>query len=565
MMYSDGIEHLIEHTPTEALEHLLQNAHNLTQIPLLPENPLQQDPPSQNSLPHQNLTPQSNVPGTNVPPGKRPFDSQCSEDNLSNSQSKCAKVTYFDNNMYERTLAKHVQASKENVGLVQKAKLELFRCMITTLFMYAVPPMLESSIRNISVHSVLQIVMDHEEDSLSDAFNLCVVHTIGSSERTIHKVSGSLVEALKVYFTQIRPCFVTNHTKLAIVRYEKADKRPINTELFFVNSIGKTDFRVKSVVDLFISSKKAETKDQYTLKGKVAELMPLSNDPCFKITKLKHAVKLVLSNVEGFDKDDVRNAVRKDQQRYTSQSARALLYFEHVSGKVAINCLESRVAAFFQRQKWTSLEDKNQDVKKMTAQLLILSNNQSIRKSSQVPESSGIRYGGLAHNLPYEEQILLSQRCETQLWPGICLAKMSKFGRCVIATQKFSKDDILMDYHDEVYLNMSLSQVLEKEGVEQEFVLKVKSGASRRIIDASKEICPLQPNIRCPRRLANHSQLKSNGANMKPTVIELFQNGKKIVVFRATSDILPFEQLRFDYNDPIANQLFQKDSQPMFD
>ena len=95
-----------------------------------------------------------------------------------------------------------------------------------------------------------------------------------------------------------------------------------------------------------------------------------------------------------------------------------------------------------------------------------------------------------------------------------------------------------MDYHGEVYLNMSLSQVLEKEGVEQEVVLEVKSGASRRIIDASKKICPLHPKIRCPGRLANHSQLKSNGANMKPTVIELFQNGKKIVVFRATRDIL---------------------------
>ena len=44
MMNSDGIEHLIEHTPIEALENLLQNAHNLTQIPLPPENLLQQDP-----------------------------------------------------------------------------------------------------------------------------------------------------------------------------------------------------------------------------------------------------------------------------------------------------------------------------------------------------------------------------------------------------------------------------------------------------------------------------------------------------------------------------------------
>ena len=245
-------------------------------------------------------------------------------------------------------------------------------------------------------------------------------------------------------------------------------------------------------MDLFISCKKAEKKEQNTLKSKVAELMPLSNDPCLKIAKLKHAMTLVLSNVEGFDRDEVRNAVRarQDQQRYTRQSARALIYFEHVSGKVATNCLESRVAAIFQRQKWTSLEDKNHDVKKLTAQLLILSNNQSIRKTSQIPESSRNWCAGLAQNLPYEKQIMLSQRGETQLWPGICFAKKTKFGRCVIALQKFSKDDILMDYHGEVYLNVSLSQVFEKEGVEQEFVLEVKSGASRRTTDASKEICP---------------------------------------------------------------------------
>ena len=100
------------------------------------------------------------------------------------------------------------------------------------------------------------------------------------------------------------------------------------------------------------------------MKTKVVERKPLSNNPCFKTAKLKHEMNLVLSNVEGFDKDEVRNAVRarQDQQKYTHQLARALLYFEHVSGKVAINCLGSRVAAFFQLEKWTSLEDENQNV-----------------------------------------------------------------------------------------------------------------------------------------------------------------------------------------------------------
>ena len=46
---------MIEHT--EALENLLPNAHNLTQIPLPPENLLQQGPPLRNLLPHQIVPP----------------------------------------------------------------------------------------------------------------------------------------------------------------------------------------------------------------------------------------------------------------------------------------------------------------------------------------------------------------------------------------------------------------------------------------------------------------------------------------------------------------------------
>ena len=209
MMNSDGIEHLIEHTPTEALENLLQNAHNLTQIPLLPETLVQQGPRhgiyclTRRCHPRAMSTVPMCHPSSMSYPGSVHLTP--SEDDLSNSQSKCANVTYFDNKVYESTLTKHVKASKENVWLVQNAKLELFRCILTTLHNCAVPPMLESSMPNVSVHSVVQVAMDHEENSLSDTFNLCVEHTIGSAEQTVHKVSGSLVEALKVYFTQIRP------------------------------------------------------------------------------------------------------------------------------------------------------------------------------------------------------------------------------------------------------------------------------------------------------------------------------------------------------------------------
>ena len=112
MSNTDAIEHLVEHTSIDALKNLLQNAQNLTAA----WEPLASGTPSRNLLPHQNVPPQSNATRTkvsfqlNAPPETRPFGSQCSEDNLSNSQSNCAKVTYFDNNVYENILTKHTKS-----------------------------------------------------------------------------------------------------------------------------------------------------------------------------------------------------------------------------------------------------------------------------------------------------------------------------------------------------------------------------------------------------------------------------------------------------------------------
>ena len=57
-------------------------------------------------------------------------------------------------------------------------------------------------------------------------------------------------------------------------------------------------------------------------------------------------------------------------------------------------------------------------------------------------------------------------------------------------------------------------------------------------------------------RLANHSVLE---ANMKSTDVIVFaDNNQRYVVLRASETIHPFEQLMFDYEDPIARSEFSE-------
>ena len=57
-------------------------------------------------------------------------------------------------------------------------------------------------------------------------------------------------------------------------------------------------------------------------------------------------------------------------------------------------------------------------------------------------------------------------------------------------------------------------------------------------------------------RLANHSVAE---ANMKSTDIQLFADpNQRVVVLRAIKPIKPFEQLRFDYEDPVARSEFSE-------
>ena len=123
----------------------------------------------------------------------------------------------------------------------------------------------------------------------------------------------------------------------------------------------------------------------------------------------------------------------------------------------------------------------------------------------------------------------------------------------LISLQSFTKDDVLVEYHVKVVTNINADQYCLQPGVLSEYVLQI-AGPPRRLIDASNEW-----NV-CLGSLANHSTQKKNEVNMKMVEVVVSSIGERIVIIEARRDIAPFEQLRFDYGDKVAQAFFDDSS-----
>ena len=127
------------------------------------------------------------------------------------------------------------------------------------------------------------------------------------------------------------------------------------------------------------------------------------------------------------------------------------------------------------------------------------------------------------------------------------------------ALQSFKKDDVLVNHHGKVVTNINADQYCLQLGVLSEYVLQV-AGPPRRLIDASNEECLLHEWNVCLGRFANHATQRNNEANMKMVEVVLSSIGERIVIRKAGRDIAPFEQLRFDYGDNVAQAFFDDSS-----
>ena len=119
--------------------------------------------------------------------------------------------------------------------------------------------------------------------------------------------------------------------------------------------------------------------------------------------------------------------------------------------------------------------------------------------------------------MKFEDQNLLMERCRSQKWPGVTKVLLSKFGRRVVAIRVFQNNEVVIDYHRQVFAKKSIDEVTVIEGVKREFCLEVK-GPGRRIILSFAEICRVHSDSRCIGRFANHSVVE---ANMKSTNVML--------------------------------------------
>ena len=137
----------------------------------------------------------------------------------------------------------------------------------------------------------------------------------------------------------------------------------------------------------------------------------------------------------------------------------------------------------------------------------------------------------------------------------------------LISLQGFQKDDLICDYHGEETFNVTYDVFKTRNGVDTRYCCEVKTGPNKRIIDATSEVCPLaiHDGIRCIGRLANHASRldgkKANPAcNMKLVDIPLrnkyqMSAPSTVACLIAVRDILPFEELRWDYEDEVARDV----------
>ena len=129
---------------------------------------------------------------------------------------------------------------------------------------------------------------------------------------------------------------------------------------------------------------------------------------------------------------------------------------------------------------------------------------------------------------------------------------MKGLGRGVITTAKIDKGEILSDYHGEEIKGMRLNEFLDLPSNQTEYLFQL---GQKHLIDASSEVCKEHPNNRCLARLFNHKSAKK--ANVKPVLINIAPN-KDVLVFVAKTEIAPFEELRFDYDNEEARRLFDE-------
>ena len=116
--------------------------------------------------------------------------------------------------------------------------------------------LLDRELSNITVHAVVQSVIQMKEsDEVTDQFALEIDAVERCAKKTTYNVPRWLLEGMMNYFSTVRSDFLSGGEGTKFERsISETDDRAIHTELFFVNSNGKSNFRPSHVVDQYMDS-----------------------------------------------------------------------------------------------------------------------------------------------------------------------------------------------------------------------------------------------------------------------------------------------------------------------
>ncbi|XP_039509529.1 uncharacterized protein LOC120464212 [Pimephales promelas] len=134
-----------------------------------------------------------------------------------------------------------------------------------------------------------------------------------------------------------------------------------------------------------------------------------------------------------------------------------------------------------------------------------------------------------------------------QNWSGMAIKDFGdERGFGVVATQTFSKNDIVCDCHGKVIPAAQGRAMVQAQHDEAGYMFFFKAGKRDLCVDAQTFPCECHPGKDTVGRRINHS---TKAPNLKPFHCRLRVNGedKDVILFRALKDISVGVELRFDY------------------
>ncbi|KAL0153860.1 hypothetical protein M9458_050842, partial [Cirrhinus mrigala] len=146
-----------------------------------------------------------------------------------------------------------------------------------------------------------------------------------------------------------------------------------------------------------------------------------------------------------------------------------------------------------------------------------------------------------------ETDDIIIKNVSQQTWTGLAIKDFGPpQGLGVVTTRRFSKGDIVCDYHGKVITAAAGRAMIQDMHDEPGYLFFFKAGQKDMCLDAQTFPCDCHPNTDTVGRRINHS---SKRPNVKPLhcVLKMHGEDRDVILFRAIQDINVDTQLKFDY------------------